>query len=217
MLVATVSLAVAAGGCRHTVPNTVPNTVPPAPPAEINLREADDRAIYTLILDSVVVPRAATYAARNDSVRGFRVMNLTIAVCAGPVLRMDCRWPLNSTDILGARTISRMLFEGVLPPAARAEIAADYRARNDTAHRVPDLGVSFALRPLARIDAESAAWSHGAYPGYAALMRPGFSSDGYAVIEANFLTRGFGTGWIFLLRKVGDVWVLLASVPSWVT
>jgi len=107
-------------------------------------------------------------------------------------------------------------FDGQLSPAARAELALSFRARNRESQ--PFEGANLAA--LLAVPPREFQRKRESEPtaGVVRFSAPGYSTDGYGLVFGSYFCGGLcGQGWLFLLKQEGDSWRVLASEDLWVS
>jgi hypothetical protein len=111
-----------------------------------------------------------------------------------------------------------MIFDGLLTPAARAALVMSISVRNEQAHLLPSMPASdLSFMEPEQINAFRDR-ADRVPRAYAAFSRPGYSSQGQALVYVTNWCGGLcGHGWFFLLDRQGGKWRVQARHMIWIS
>jgi hypothetical protein len=181
---------------------------------------ASDRSLYDVVLARI----ALEYGAVGDTIR---VERTTMVPCdtTAQVYYLDCTRERNYGTLERRSRDGSWAFSAFINDSTRRQLAESFRANSGNLQLLAGLDTGrFVLRSRAAIEAARSAWaSSGGRPiASIVLSRAGYSQDGHAYVYAVFSRTGYGrgafaAGLIFLLKRSGDIWALVATSGVWVT
>lgn len=111
-----------------------------------------------------------------------------------------------------------LAFENVATPAIRKELANSCRERNRQNTEFPRTRIPQLI--LANVAEVSEVWKRESARarGFVKFSRPGYSSDGRAMLVASYTCGGLcGHGWLFLLEHGSGDWRVISNRPLYVS
>ncbi len=181
--------------------------------------QSEDANVYTAVLTSVIRPEIARMRAAGDAAAPAIVVDTTAALCKPqPTGALDFCISNDDIEGLASATPRRRLFDQLLSPSQRDELVISFHANNETGQPIamsPLQGViptsqEGLVATLAREQVRTRGWTN--------FSRPGYSSDGVAIVYAAYTCGGFcGKGWLILLRRMPGGWHVVESAMVWIS
>ena len=174
--------------------------------------DQDDAAVYDAVIEHTLRDSFQSYA--GASAGGTRatvhLAGRTIPRCDVPRdISLGCvDQPDVGLALTSAQGVERIPPEHMPSSAARAELSASFRARNEASHELPaPRGDGVHVLTDAEFRDVQRRLINGERGNYASFSFPAYSSDGHAVVYVGYVCGNLcGKWWLFLLEKADSKW-----------
>lgn len=208
------SAAVVASAC--SVDPGPPPDVPPPASAAVNLEP--DGAVLQAALDGMIRPEVRRLGSASAPL--VLVDERTVPICSSrPVethLRCIRTWNLQAFSS-PASPAEVVMFDGLVTPAQRAQLAGAFWKRNEVSHPIPVGAIKGAtmVAPDAR-EREPAQLDLAR--GIVSFSAPAYGGDGHALVYADYRCGELcGYGWLVLLEHHTGGWHIKGHRGLWVS
>jgi len=184
-------------------------------------QQRDDGAVFDAIVEHSIKPEANRLAPGMS----IRVLEQALAICPNretplvPEARAGCLNE-NVLEFFENRLLpsGKLVFDGLVSPAVRQELASVFRRRHQEARlvRVPHID---GLVPVALEEMAQPLTTHSSSRrSDVKFSLPAYSSDGHALVYASYVCGGLcGYGWLFLLEQDGTRWNVVSVHLIWIS
>jgi hypothetical protein len=179
----------------------------------------DDTNIYDAVLGAVIRPEIARMMRQPPDVPPPAIIFAqTIARCEPRPAPSKIGCLRNSDiDVLASRPNERP-FEKQLSPAERDELFAALRANTRDSQLIAISQLHAVVATTEQGLEATIAQESPRTVGWTAFSRPGYTSDGIAVVYAKYTCGSLcGYGWLILLRRLPQGWRVIERHMLWVS
>ena len=206
--------AIMASACS-VGPGPVPDVPSPAPVA-VNLET--DGAVLQAVLDDMIRPEASRLGkAPAPSVIAY---DRTVPICSSSLVvsHIGCIRTWNIQALSNpASPPGVLMFEGLLTPTQRAQLAGAFWKRNEVSHPLP-VGAIHGATMVAPGGRESPLTQLDFSRGIVSFSAPAYGGDGQALVYADYRCGELcGYGWLVLLERQADGWHIEGHRGLWVS
>lgn len=185
---------------------------------------SEDIRVYKAIIAHKIGPEVDRFSAGAGipTPAALLTFDRTLMVCrplAEHPRQMGC---MRDEEIQSFETklprMQRALFEGLLNPESRAELASVFRERNREPQPFPGMKLDRVITTSPEGLDQAIEREAGRTRGFLSFSRPAYSTDGHALVYGSYVCGGrCGHGWFFLLKRRSEVWQVIAVDVLWIS